>query len=178
MLDDCAAQPEPKDPQPVCGDGRVDGNEVCDDGQDNATYGHCGGRCDGPHLYCGDGRTDGPEQCDDGNTKAGDGCDEDCKNEGDDDAGMDMAPMSASGSGGAQAASGAGGSGTVAPPPKRSRADTDRADAGPHAGPPTIITTSDCGCRVVAREHSARGAAALASIALALFMRRRRRAQD
>jgi MYXO-CTERM domain-containing protein len=91
VLDDCAAQPEPPDPHPVCGDGRVQGSEVCDDGTANATYGHCGGRCDGPHLYCGDGRIDGPETCDDGNTEPGDGCNARCTRENEDDAGDGIA---------------------------------------------------------------------------------------
>jgi cysteine-rich repeat protein len=78
VLNHCATEPEPKDPGAVCGDGRVEGDEKCDDGADNATYGHCGGRCTGPHLYCGDARLDGPEQCDDGNMRAGDGCDARC----------------------------------------------------------------------------------------------------
>ncbi|MEY4513711.1 MAG: hypothetical protein RLZZ450_5833 [Pseudomonadota bacterium] len=78
ILNHCASEPEPKDPGAVCGDGRVEGVEKCDDGADNAKYGHCGGRCTGPHLYCGDARIDGPEQCDDGNTLTGDGCDARC----------------------------------------------------------------------------------------------------
>jgi cysteine-rich repeat protein len=78
VLNDCAAEPEPADPNAVCGDGRVEGDERCDDGEHNATYGHCGGRCDGLHLFCGDKRVDGPEVCDDGNTRSGDGCDARC----------------------------------------------------------------------------------------------------
>ena len=78
VLNHCATEPEPKDPGAVCGDGRVEGDEKCDDGANNATYGHCGGRCKGPHLYCGDARLDAPEQCDDGNMQAGDGCDARC----------------------------------------------------------------------------------------------------
>ncbi len=79
VLDDCSEQPEPELPGAVCGDGVVDGDESCDDGDDNARYDHCGGRCDGPHLYCGDGRVDGPEQCDDANDDDDDGCDRECQ---------------------------------------------------------------------------------------------------
>jgi len=81
VLNHCASEPEPRDPGPVCGDGRVEGDEKCDDGAANATYGHCGGRCTGQHLHCGDGRLDGPEQCDDANTLSGDGCDAVCLTE-------------------------------------------------------------------------------------------------
>jgi cysteine-rich repeat protein len=93
VLADCSVEPEPPDPRPVCGDGRVEGGEVCDDGEFNAHYGFCGGRCDGPHLLCGDGRVDLPETCDDGNSEPDDGCEPDCKRTGegaasaDDDAG-------------------------------------------------------------------------------------------
>jgi cysteine-rich repeat protein len=78
VLQDCSADPEPPDPKPVCGDGVVQTGEICDDGPLNATYAHCGGRCDGPHLVCGDERVDLPEECDDGNTRPGDECDEFC----------------------------------------------------------------------------------------------------
>jgi cysteine-rich repeat protein len=96
VLDDCSQQPEPPLPGPSCGDGKVEGNEQCDDGKDNGTYGHCGGLCDGPHLFCGDGRVDGPEECDDGNREDGDGCEADCRRprgDGEDeDGGVDFRP--------------------------------------------------------------------------------------
>jgi cysteine-rich repeat protein len=79
VLNQCSTEPEPADPHPVCGDGKVEGNEVCDDGKFNATYGHCSASCDGKHLFCGDGRKDGAEECDDGNKKPHDGCTNDCK---------------------------------------------------------------------------------------------------
>jgi len=81
VLNDCSAQPEPADPRPICGDARIEEGESCDDGELNASVGHCSARCDGPHLVCGDGRIDGPEQCDDGNTASGDGCDTTCLSE-------------------------------------------------------------------------------------------------
>lgn len=98
VLNDCSEQPEPPDPRPPCGDGRVEADEWCDDGALNATEGHCAARCDGPHLICGDGRADSPEECDDGNTRPGDGCDATCLVElfsppqppGEADAGLDV----------------------------------------------------------------------------------------
>jgi len=78
VLNDCSLQPEPQDPRAVCGDGKIEGEEACDDGADNASYGHCGGLCDRLHLYCGDERVDGPEECDDGNVLPLDGCDPRC----------------------------------------------------------------------------------------------------
>lgn len=81
VLSQCAAEPEPEDPKPVCGDGKVEGEEKCDEGPLNASYGHCSARCNGMHLFCGDGRRDGPEQCDDGNLKSRDGCDKHCMGE-------------------------------------------------------------------------------------------------
>jgi cysteine-rich repeat protein len=173
VLDDCAAEPEPADPKPVCGDGRVEGDEVCDDGKDNATYDHCGGRCDGPHLYCGDGRVDPPETCDDGNKTAGDGCD-DCRLEGgEEDAGMDM---SQTGAGGQSAMTGSGGShGAVSPPPKRPRAARGKADAGKEPGDAAVITSGDgCGCRLASPSRTARSIAMPATLALPLVLRLRR----
>ncbi|MEP7119519.1 MAG: DUF4215 domain-containing protein [Byssovorax sp.] len=51
---------------PVCGDGQVKGNEVCDDGVNDGTYGHCQSGCSGRGPYCGDGIKNGAESCDDG----------------------------------------------------------------------------------------------------------------
>ena len=51
----------------ICGDGRVGGDERCDDGVNDGTYGHCARSCSaGPSAFCGDGRVNGPEACDDG----------------------------------------------------------------------------------------------------------------
>src|SRR5262249_9003081 len=39
---------------PICGDGVVEGNEVCDDGKNDGTYGSCLPGCGGRAPYCGD----------------------------------------------------------------------------------------------------------------------------
>jgi cysteine-rich repeat protein len=64
----------------VCGDGKKDPNEACDDGPDNGSSGKCSKTC--TIGVCGDNKIDGPaEECDDGNTKNFDGCDFRCKAE-------------------------------------------------------------------------------------------------
>ncbi|HVW29868.1 MAG TPA: DUF4215 domain-containing protein [Polyangiaceae bacterium] len=80
-------------PTSVCGDGKVSGNEECDDG--NAIPGDgCSGVCKIEPGYscpkpgqacdytvvteCGDGKIEGNEVCDDGNAQSGDGCSSDC----------------------------------------------------------------------------------------------------
>ena len=61
---------------PVCGDGEVQGEEICDDGNDDDSDG-CTNACEvGP--VCGDGNVDEPEACDDGARVDGDGCDANC----------------------------------------------------------------------------------------------------
>jgi fibro-slime domain-containing protein len=50
-----------------CGDGIVNGGEVCDDGINDGRYGGCRPGCATPGPYCGDGVVEaGVEQCDDG----------------------------------------------------------------------------------------------------------------
>jgi fibro-slime domain-containing protein len=51
---------------PICGDGLVKGSEVCDDGVNDGSYGHCQSGCTGRGPYCGDGIKNGAESCDDG----------------------------------------------------------------------------------------------------------------
>ncbi|MGH1345056.1 MAG: hypothetical protein ACRBN8_26080 [Nannocystales bacterium] len=64
---------------PVCGDGQVDGDELCDDGDDNGSYGFCAAGCEAQGAYCGDGNTDAEfEACDDGDAVNGNGCNIDC----------------------------------------------------------------------------------------------------
>ncbi len=62
----------PVDAGPQCGDGVVEGEEVCDEGKENsdswALEPHCNEACTGLAPYCGDGDVDGDdgEACDDG----------------------------------------------------------------------------------------------------------------
>ncbi len=55
---------------PICGDGIIEGSEVCDDGVNNGMYGSCSADCSVREPYCGDDLQNGPEQCDDGNNIA------------------------------------------------------------------------------------------------------------
>jgi fibro-slime domain-containing protein len=89
----CSAPPTVPNPsQPsqchktVCGDGRKEGAEACDDS--NVVDGDgCSAACTFEpdcatgtcSSKCGDGMKLPPEACDDGNTKDGDGCAHDCK---------------------------------------------------------------------------------------------------
>lgn len=52
--------------QTICGDGVVAGDEVCDDGVNDGSYGSCTADCKGRGPYCGDGIVDtaAGEQCD------------------------------------------------------------------------------------------------------------------
>ena len=61
-----------------CGDGKVEGDELCDDGEENSDNrpDACRTTCEPAH--CGDGVVDSNEACDDGNTTPGDGCDASC----------------------------------------------------------------------------------------------------
>lgn len=66
-------------PMAVCGDGQIEGDEVCDDGEANGEYGQCAADCQGAGPHCGDGNTDAEfEQCDDGDAINGNGCNIDC----------------------------------------------------------------------------------------------------
>ncbi|NOZ43695.1 MAG: DUF4215 domain-containing protein [bacterium] len=66
-------------PENNCGDGIVNGNEQCDDGNNDNTD-NCLNTC--ILAYCGDGYLkDNFEQCDDGNTSNGDGCNILCQKE-------------------------------------------------------------------------------------------------
>lgn len=68
---------------PACGDGKVDANELCDDGNTQGGDG-CSAVCwteTTTPVACGNGKVDLGEQCDDGNAKDGDGCSAVCQNE-------------------------------------------------------------------------------------------------
>lgn len=66
-------------PTPVCGDAEINGDELCDDGDDNGSYGSCAEDCQALGPFCGDGNTDADfEACDDGDAIDGNGCNVDC----------------------------------------------------------------------------------------------------
>src|SRR3989338_2791228 len=65
-------------PESICGDGRVDFGEQCDDGNTNNNDA-CKNDC--TNNICGDGFVNpAAEQCDDGNTNNNDACKNDCTN--------------------------------------------------------------------------------------------------
>jgi fibro-slime domain-containing protein len=51
---------------PNCGDGKVVGNEVCDDGMNNGQPGFCNATCSGRIPKCGNGILESGEECDNG----------------------------------------------------------------------------------------------------------------
>lgn len=66
--------------KPVCGNGKVESGEECDDG--NKTNGDgCSCDCKKEAPVCGNGRLENGEECDDSNVKNGDGCSSVCKKE-------------------------------------------------------------------------------------------------
>jgi cysteine-rich repeat protein len=65
----------------ACGDGHVDADEECDDGNVLSNDG-CTSACRLETSHCGDGITEvATEQCDDGNNVSGDGCSANCQRE-------------------------------------------------------------------------------------------------
>ncbi len=74
--------PELTEKLPHCGDGLIDGQEKCDDGNLLGGDG-CSAECEiEPEPKCGDGKVNGTDECDDGNTADGDGCSAQCRLEG------------------------------------------------------------------------------------------------
>ncbi len=79
----------PPDDGANCGNGSLDANETCDDGNKQSGDGcssacqlEAGWVCDGKVCHetvCGDGKIEGTESCEDGNSKPGDGCSEKCQ---------------------------------------------------------------------------------------------------
>jgi len=73
----------------ICGNGIIEGPEICDDGLNNGRYAYnaadkfCNLTCDGWAPYCGDGilQSNYGEECDDGNNVSGDGCSSGCRTE-------------------------------------------------------------------------------------------------
>ncbi len=83
--DDCPVST----PTGTCGDGNIEGDEECDDGDTSSgdgcsslciiEYGwECSGEPSTCWRSCGDGNQDSGEECDDGNTASGDGCSSSC----------------------------------------------------------------------------------------------------
>ena len=64
------------EPPSLCGDGLLQGAEVCDDGPLNTLYGACGPLC--LPNFCGDGNAGPLDACDDGNKQDTDLCRSDC----------------------------------------------------------------------------------------------------
>jgi cysteine-rich repeat protein len=62
----------------ICGNGRVDPGEDCDDAGDSPD---CDINCNWKDTSCGNGRVDVGEECDDDNNVPGDGCDAVCVDE-------------------------------------------------------------------------------------------------
>jgi cysteine-rich repeat protein len=69
-LPDCATLP-------FCGDGAINGSDVCDD-NNNVSCDGCRADCTREDDVCGDGIPECGEQCDDGNNEDDDGCQADC----------------------------------------------------------------------------------------------------
>ncbi|MDQ6984745.1 MAG: DUF4215 domain-containing protein [Candidatus Dojkabacteria bacterium] len=64
---------------PVCGNGKKEAGEECDDGNNNNND-SCNNNCKTVvQPVCGDGKMDAGETCDDGNKIDGDGCDSNCQ---------------------------------------------------------------------------------------------------
>lgn len=71
-------KPKPAPPSPpVCGNGKIEAGEICDDGNTLSGDG-CSAVCD-KEAICGNSIIEDNEQCDDGNILTGDGCNEICR---------------------------------------------------------------------------------------------------
>ncbi len=72
---------QPKPENPVCGNGKVERGEACDDGNRNDADA-CTNRCEKPIVIdpvCGNGKVERNETCDDGNTNDNDSCTNKCE---------------------------------------------------------------------------------------------------
>jgi len=67
---------------PYCGDGIINGSDVCDNGASNSDTVPDACRTTCVWAACGDGTPDTGEACDDGNLVSGDGCSATCTSEG------------------------------------------------------------------------------------------------
>jgi len=79
-LSGCGDDSTTPTPDPLCGNGKVDSGESCDDGNRAGGDG-CSASCTTEGGECGNGEVDANEECDDGNTQAGDGCSAGCTDE-------------------------------------------------------------------------------------------------
>ena len=61
-----------------CGNGEIEGEELCDDGVNNGDLGQCSNECE-RLTQCGNGQREAEEQCDDGNLVNNDGCTTQCE---------------------------------------------------------------------------------------------------
>jgi cysteine-rich repeat protein len=66
-----------------CGNGLIEGNELCDDADKNGKTGFCNAECNGKvsdmqEIKCGNSITEPGEECDDGNANDNDMCANDC----------------------------------------------------------------------------------------------------
>lgn len=77
----CPPSPSPTPSSPdLCGNGKLDGNEACDDGNKNSGDG-CSSACliEVAKPVCGNRAIEVGEECDDGNQENDDGCSANCK---------------------------------------------------------------------------------------------------
>jgi hypothetical protein len=76
ISDCCRFELPPPPPPPVCGNGKKEGSEQCDAGEDNSDTEPNACRTDCTLPSCGDGVVDSNEECEPPNTET---CDESCK---------------------------------------------------------------------------------------------------
>lgn len=78
--DEETGNPTTEGSEPVCGDGILEGDEVCDDSVNDGAYGGCTDDCLGVGPWCGDEEVTDAEACDDGvNDGSYGGCTDDCE---------------------------------------------------------------------------------------------------
>lgn len=79
QADEDTGEPTTEGSDPQCGDGNVEGDEVCDDGVNDGGYGGCESDCSAFGPSCGDAEVTDDETCDDGvNDGSYGGCTDDC----------------------------------------------------------------------------------------------------
>ena len=78
LLSGCKDDPPPEEILAACGNGLIEADEQCDDGEANSDTDSDACRTSCRLPSCGDGVADSEEACDDGNGWGGDGCDPTC----------------------------------------------------------------------------------------------------